>query len=181
VQYNGIPSGDGSLATFLNDLGNGVLTATWSGGMIWPIAVCGVTTGLAMVWALLQLRPRAVAALGREVAGAGLAPNPLGWWSRLSADRSYGAPRLTDALPPAQYAAVAPPAVAPFAAAGGYSSAPPDVAAVAPLAPEDDEEWLDDYDYEYDPERPQYVPTASLARRHIRIGRRRSTPSRADV
>ena len=161
VQYNGIPSGDGSLARFLNDLGNGVLTTTWSGGIIWPIAVCGVTTGLAMAWALLQIRPRAVAALSREVAGAGLAPNSLGWWSRLTADHSYGAPRLTDAFPAAM----------PYAAGDASLTAVPDAAEV-------DEEWLDDDDYEYDPEQPQYVPVWVMNLWH-RLARPSTYPDRS--
>ena len=76
------------------------MTAVWSDGVIWPIAACGLATGLAMVWALLQLRPRAVAALSREVAGASIEPGPNDWWSRLAATDESGAPRLPD-LPPA--------------------------------------------------------------------------------
>ena len=71
VQYQGIPAADGTVAGTLNDWGNGLLSARWFDGIIWPIAVCGVTTGLAMVWALLQLRGRALAALDREVTRGG--------------------------------------------------------------------------------------------------------------
>jgi predicted membrane-bound dolichyl-phosphate-mannose-protein mannosyltransferase len=189
VQYNGIPSGDGSLATFLNNLGNGVLTATWSDGIIWPIAVCGVVTGLAMIWALMQLRPRAVAALSREVAAAGSVPNPLGWWSQLSGGQSYGAPRLTDALPglmppPATWPPAAPiDLVVPVAPGAGSAAAASPAGPVATAvtdatdAPED-EEWIDDYDYEYDPDRPQYVPDWVMNLWH-RLARQSTYPDRS--
>ncbi len=100
VQYQGIPAADGTVAGTLNDWGNGLLSARWFDGIIWPIAVCGVTTGLAMVWALLQLRGRAVAALDREVTRAALEPEPGGWPTFGPAD-SYGAPALAVAASPA--------------------------------------------------------------------------------
>ena len=68
VEYNSIPPTDGTIAGTLNDWGHGLLTARWfDGTTIWPVALCGVTVGMVMVWALLQLRPRAVEALTREV------------------------------------------------------------------------------------------------------------------
>ncbi|HEX7612278.1 MAG TPA: hypothetical protein VF371_05850, partial [Candidatus Limnocylindrales bacterium] len=66
VQYNGIPASDGTIGGTLNEWGRGLVTATWFDGIIWPIALSGVVTGLAMVWALLQMRDRAAQALARE-------------------------------------------------------------------------------------------------------------------
>jgi len=84
VEYSGIPAGDGTLARTLNDWGHGLLNATWFGGIIWPVALCSVTVGLAMIWALLQLRPRAVAALSREASSATREPETAGLWSWLA-------------------------------------------------------------------------------------------------
>jgi hypothetical protein len=72
----GIPINDGALASWLIDVGNflrtAVFPAEWDSfltpaGVIWPIAVSAVVTGLALVWAVLQMRSRAVAALAVEV------------------------------------------------------------------------------------------------------------------
>ena len=68
VEYNSMPPADGPIAGTLNSWGNFLLTARWfDDGIIWPVAFCGVATGLAMVWALLQMRSRAVEALARAV------------------------------------------------------------------------------------------------------------------
>ncbi|MGD0407723.1 MAG: phospholipid carrier-dependent glycosyltransferase [Candidatus Limnocylindrales bacterium] len=193
VQYQGIPAADGTVAGTLNDWGNGLLSARWFDGIIWPIAVCGVTTGLAMVWALLQLRGRAVAALDREVTRAALEPEPGGWPTFGLAD-SYGAPI---------------PATAPSLAAAGFASGVPATEAVpadaessvavqtvytatgepdlegpeyAPSAPYDlnladeDEYWAED-DSEGE-DRPRYVPrlVMSLWRR---LARPSSHPDRS--
>jgi 4-amino-4-deoxy-L-arabinose transferase-like glycosyltransferase len=91
VEYNGIPAGDGTLAGTLNDWGHGIMTAQWFDGIIWPVALCSVTTGLAMVWALLQLRGRAVAALEREVATAASEPESGGWWYMIGPLDGYAA------------------------------------------------------------------------------------------
>ncbi len=56
VQYKGIPAGDGALAGTLIDWGSGIVNARWFDGIIWPIALSAVVTGLALIWALLQMR-----------------------------------------------------------------------------------------------------------------------------
>ncbi len=78
VQYKGIPAGDGVLAGTVIDWGTGLQTARWFDGIIWPIGLSAVVTGVAMLWALLQLRGVCVARLAREAAGAGEAPEDLG-------------------------------------------------------------------------------------------------------
>src|SRR5450759_2541393 len=83
VQYNGIPAGDGTVAGTLNDWGRGIVTATWFDGIIWPIALSGVVTGLVMVWVLLQMRDRAARALARETLSRAVDPPAPPWWTSL--------------------------------------------------------------------------------------------------
>ncbi|HEX7491561.1 MAG TPA: phospholipid carrier-dependent glycosyltransferase [Candidatus Limnocylindrales bacterium] len=149
VEYQGIPSADGQLAGTLNDWGRGILSARWFDDVIWPIALCGVLTGLAMVWALLQLRPRAAAALGREVAGAAAEPESGRLWSNLFA---------------ADYDA------RPYSAAHGRLAAAdtealPALASGEPAVTDEnlelddfDDEWTEEDEYLDGPNRPIYVP-----------------------
>jgi hypothetical protein len=89
VQYTdlqkntGIPISDGQVAGTLIDWGRGLVTATWFDGIIWPIALSGVVTGLAMVWALLQMRDRAAQALARETLDRATDPSAPSWWTAL--------------------------------------------------------------------------------------------------
>ena len=83
VQYTGIPAADGNVGGTLNDWGRGIATATWFDGIIWPIALSGVVTGLVMVWALLQMRDRAVRALARETLYRATDPPAPSWWTSL--------------------------------------------------------------------------------------------------
>src|SRR5664280_382923 len=80
-QYNGIPAGDGTIGGTLNDWSVVIRTATWFDGIIWPIALSGVVTGLAMVWALLQMRDRAAQALARETLDRATDPSAPSWWT----------------------------------------------------------------------------------------------------
>jgi hypothetical protein len=78
VQYKGIPAGDGALAGTLTDWGVWIVTARWFDGIIWLIALSAMVTGLALIWALLQMRGVSVDRLAREAAAAGEAPSNLG-------------------------------------------------------------------------------------------------------
>jgi hypothetical protein len=79
VQKNtGIPLSDGWPAQTLFDWGTGILTARWFDGIIWLIALSAVVTGLALLWALLQMRGVSVDRLAHEAAAAGEAPPVLG-------------------------------------------------------------------------------------------------------
>ncbi len=71
VEYKGIPAADGALAGTLIDWGKALVTATWFDGIIWPIALSAVVTGLALLWALLQMRGVSVETLAIEAAAAG--------------------------------------------------------------------------------------------------------------
>ncbi|MGD0121759.1 MAG: phospholipid carrier-dependent glycosyltransferase [Candidatus Limnocylindrales bacterium] len=187
VQYQGIPAGDGSLAQTLNDWGTGLLNAQWEGGVIWPIWVCGVTTGLAMAWALLQLRPRAVEALDREVARAALEPESSLWWSTIPV---YPAEAAGDGWyagePPLDAASAAPPAAAPVPGTGLVAAAP--LAAEGPgYAPggvydfdytEEEAGWVDESGYLEEPDRPLYVP-AWVMRLWHRLARPSTHPDRS--
>jgi hypothetical protein len=85
VEYKGIPGVQGADGTAgpisggLGDLGNFFKTAQFPSGMdspispagvIWPIALSAVVTGLVLVWALAQMRGRAGRVLAWEAAGA---------------------------------------------------------------------------------------------------------------
>jgi hypothetical protein len=155
----GIPINDGQVAGTLIDWGHGILTARlFDGLIIWPVALCGVITGLAMIWALLQLRPRAVAALSREVANAApTAPETPGWWSRFGFGDSFGPPRLAAA------------AALETSADGGAYAFDPDA---------EDEEWVEDGDYFEDEDPPLYVP-GSVMRLWHRIARPSTHPDRS--
>ena len=190
VQYQGIPAGDGSLAQTLNDWGTGLLNAQWQGGIIWPIWVCGASTGLAMAWALLQLRPRAVAALNREVDRAALEPESAILWSTIPlypaqapGDGWYGEPPL-DAASAAAPASL--PGAAPTPATGLMAAAP--LAAEGPgYAPggvydfdytEEEAGWVDESGYLEEPDRPLYVP-AWVMRLWHRLARPSTHPDRS--
>ncbi|HEX7591028.1 MAG TPA: hypothetical protein VF375_03685, partial [Candidatus Limnocylindrales bacterium] len=170
VEYNGIPSGDGQLAGTFNDWGHGILTARWFDDVIWPIALCGVLAGLAMIWALLQLRPRAVAALSREVEGAAMEPESASGWSRLFAadpyaDRRPVGPRVRPALDADGNA---------LAVGSGQPGEPGATAAADEnLEPGDwEDEWTEEDEYLDGPNRPVYVPRSIM-----KVWRRISGPS----
>jgi predicted membrane-bound dolichyl-phosphate-mannose-protein mannosyltransferase len=190
VQYQGIPAADGTLAGTLNDWGNGLLNAKWEGGIIWPIAVCGVATGLGMVWALLQLRPRAVAALGREVSRASMEPEASTWWSTLPLFYPEAMPgdEPAEGLPVEAAHSEVPAAAVPATAA-------PDAVQAGGLAPAaaagssfaagvyssdvvDEEEWFADDEYDEGPDRPLYVPQWVMRLWH-RLARPSTHPDRS--
>jgi hypothetical protein len=89
VQYQGIP-GNGWLAGTFNDWGNGIRTATWSlpatDHFIWPIVVSSVATGLVMIWALAQMRKRAVDALAGEMDRAAMGADLPVWMTGAGSD-----------------------------------------------------------------------------------------------
>ena len=105
VQYGGIPdysatwatqnagatAGSKELAGLLIGWGSFLETATWFGGIIWPIALAGLTVGLVLVWSLLQLRGRAVDTLAEEALAAGLEPD-----ADATADANAEAEALTE-------------------------------------------------------------------------------------
>ena len=82
VQYKGIPGVQGADGTpgpisgLFGDWGNFVKSAEWPAGIIWPIAVSGIVMGLALLWALTQMRTRAVQVLASESDRAGREPEP---------------------------------------------------------------------------------------------------------
>ena len=82
VEYKGIPGVQGAGGTagpisgLLGDWGNFVKSAEWPTGIIWPIALSGIVTGLALLWALTQMRGRAVQVLAWEATRAGREPEP---------------------------------------------------------------------------------------------------------
>ncbi|HJX68435.1 MAG TPA: hypothetical protein VJ258_06930, partial [Candidatus Limnocylindrales bacterium] len=78
VEYKGIPTGDGALAGTLIDWGAGIVNARWFDGILVLIALSAAVTGLALLWALLQMRGVSVDRLAREAAAAGEAPPVLG-------------------------------------------------------------------------------------------------------
>jgi dolichyl-phosphate-mannose--protein O-mannosyl transferase len=189
VQYSGIPASDGWLAGTLNDWGHGLLTATWFDGIIWPIALCAVVTTLAMVWALLQLRGRAVGALAREVARAEDEPESAAWWSTIGPaywgpEPELPAPELPAPVPrgtsgeapiaAAAAAAVAAAALVPDASGASYASRSDDEYQYddLELSP-DDEYWTEDDEYLERPDQPLYVPSWVM-----RLWHRLARPSR---
>ncbi len=198
VQYQGIPTTDGTIAGTLNDWGNGILTATWFDGLIWPIAVCSVVTGLAMVWALLQLRRRAVAGLEREIARAALEPESGGWWSTIGPVEPFGEPDLPETTAAAIPSGDATAAVELPSNVGAASSLalraedtrpgrsqgfePSEEAEEAEEYVDDEqydeyEDWEEDVDYLDGPGRPQYVPH-QVMRVWRRLARRSTSPDR---
>ena len=82
VEYKGIPGvygADGTagpISGLLGDMGNFVKTAEWPEGILWPIALSGIVMGLGLLWALAQMRTRAVQGLAAEAARAGDEPEP---------------------------------------------------------------------------------------------------------
>ena len=183
VEYQGIPTADGQIAGTLNDWGRGIMAATWFDGIIWPVALCGVVMGLAMVWVLLQMRPRAIAALSREASLATSGPESSRIWSWIWAADQWGPdvavnPYVRTVLDsngnPIAYSPLPPGAVQP--------AWTPPPAATQPAAPdqntadaedvEGDEEWNEEDEYLYGPDRPIYVPTTVL-----RVWRRIAGPS----
>ena len=75
VEYQGIPTKDGNLGKTLTDWGNWMLHDARMSDVLVIVAACAVITGLAMIWALLQMRSRAVGGLAREaLAAAGDGP-----------------------------------------------------------------------------------------------------------
>ena len=183
VQYQGIPAGDGSLAKTLNDWGTGILNAQWQDGIIWPVQVCGAVTGLVMVWALLQLRPRAVAALDREVSRAALEPESSILWSTV--------PLFPAETPGEGWASDELPAAAPATAATGPGAGAASSGGVAPTSPgnapdgvydfdytDEEAEWVDEPGYLEGPDRPRYVPAWAMRLWH-RLARPSTHPDRS--
>jgi hypothetical protein len=82
VEYKGIPGVQGADGTagpisgLLGDWGSFLKSAEWPAGIIWPIALSAIVTGLALLWALTQLRGRAVQVLAWGAARAGREPEP---------------------------------------------------------------------------------------------------------
>ena len=208
VQYTdaskntGIPVSDGRLAGTLIDWGTGLLYAEFPAGIIWPVVVCSVATGLGMVWALLQLRPRAVAALSREVRRAELEPESSEWWTVIplngatpamdyyaadddgsgEAGAVEGAPGATrdTAAGGAGATADASPGVSPGGSGVMAVTSPTYAAgAIYDYDPADEDgEWYDDEYDEEDPDRPQFVP-AWIMRIWHRLARPSTHPDRS--
>jgi hypothetical protein len=168
-QYCGIPSdvpyncvggpaqplrGNQQIASWFIDAGRFISSAEWS-GLIWPIALSAVVTGVAMIWALLQMRGSAVRSLAVEAEGAG------NDWPWLSSAESGDADE-SERLPARRRAADTTGDLAESAAGAGTGSL------------EDYADW--DYDEEYDEfeegERPVYVPRGVM-----RVWRRIAGPS----
>jgi Gpi18-like mannosyltransferase len=162
TQYCGIPSdqpysclgsvaplgsGSQSVAGLLIDWGTFLREAKY-GDYIWPIALSAVLTGLALLWALWQMRGRAVERLAAEAASAGGEPDrarPEAGWDTRAAE--WGAPATGAAAARQQ---------GPAPAAGSGAAEP-------------GEEWQGDADYEYyEDERPytdddpEFVPQRIL-------------------
>jgi hypothetical protein len=167
VEYNGIPANDGNLAGTLNDWGHGIMTAQWFDGILWLVALCSVVTGLAMLWALMQLRGRAAAGLEREVALVASEPDSGGWWYMIP----LGGPSAEDSYPEADMpaAAGAQPATAPIADAAGVPGI------YEPASAQDD--WDDEFDYAAAADRPLYVPAWVMSLWH-RLDRPSTHPDR---
>jgi hypothetical protein len=83
VEYQGIPGVQGAkgvagpISGLLGDWGNFLMTAEWPAGVIWPIALSAIVTGLALLWAMTQMRPRAARVLAWEAQNAGHEPDDL--------------------------------------------------------------------------------------------------------
>jgi Dolichyl-phosphate-mannose-protein mannosyltransferase/C-terminal four TMM region of protein-O-mannosyltransferase len=187
VEYGGIPNG--ALAGTLNDWGHGIMTATWFDGIIWPVAACSVVVTLAMAWALLQLRPRAMAALNRELAWAELAPESTGWsqafWPAGPRDTSRlpDLPELPEPLVPelprVGPAAPAPASAAPASASAALTASEGSYAASGTYdSDEAGEEWFDEGEYDEESDQPLYVP-AWIMRLWHRLGRPSTHPDRS--
>jgi hypothetical protein len=169
TQYCGIPSdvpyscvggpaqplrGSQQIASWFIDAGKFISSAEWS-GLIWMIAVSAIVTGIAMVWALLQMRGMAVRSLASEAAGAA---EDWPWFSGTesgTADESEELP-VRRSLPAAPGAALE----------SGMEA--------LSTTPREDADW--EYDEEYDEleegERPVYVPRGVM-----RVWRRIAGPS----
>jgi hypothetical protein len=158
-QYKGIPAGDGTIGGTLNGWSVAIRTATWFDGLIWPIALSAVVTGLVMVWALLQMRGRAARALARETLSRAVDPPAPSWWTSLG-----------EAEP------VESPGVAMSAAA---SISDPDDESYDAF---DDDSWAEgdeSYDAYADPaSEPRYVPRRVMSLWH-RLFRPSSRPDRS--
>lgn len=70
VQYQGIPVNDGAIASTLNDWGSFLFTYQWAGFYL-AVLLSALVTGVAMVWALLQMTGGAARRLELETAAAG--------------------------------------------------------------------------------------------------------------
>jgi hypothetical protein len=180
VQYQGIPAEDGTLARTLIDWGTGLLNAQWQDGIIWPVQAIGAITGLAMIWALLQLRPRAVVALEREVDAAVLEPESSIWWSTIPL---FPGEAGGDTLYPDE-SAFDSGATAPALDSGAAESVADEGPGYAPGGVYDfdlsaeDAKWVDDSGYLEGPDRPVYVP-AWVMRLWHRLARPSTHPDRS--
>jgi hypothetical protein len=175
VEYQGIPGVQGANGTAgpisgaLGDIGRFVMTAEWS-GVIWPIALSATVTGLGLLWALTQMRSRAVAVLAWETECSGIEHEPrLNSWA---AGPSWS-PAWAGASPePAPVRSTAEFAQLPGSSGGGEmplnDGTPADM----------DETYADDgayEDYAEEPptdDRPEFVPMWAM-----RIWRRVASPS----
>ena len=170
VQYGGIPdysttwlsqnqgatAGSKELAGLLIGWGGFLQTATWFDGIIWPIALVGVTVGLVLIWSLLQMRGRAVDRLADEALAAGLEPEAAAEFTE-QGDFALDAP--------------------PEAAAVGSSPTDDDLRLAGGAIYDFDEfdEGLPDADVG---EQPKYVPPRVM-RLWRRIYKRPATPDRS--
>ncbi len=204
VQYTdvskntGIPISDGRVAGTLIDWGTGLLYAEFPAGLIWPVVVCSVATGLGLAWALLQLRPRAVAALSREVRHAELEPESSEWWTAIPLYQAEpamysnaGGDDVSSEAGAAESAAITAPEDEAGAAgtAGAASPGPtPDASGVMVMT---SPSYAADAIYDYDPageddewydeeglDRPQFVP-AWVMRLWHRLARPSTHPDRS--
>jgi hypothetical protein len=156
VEYNGIPATGGQFGGTLIDWGTGVLNARWFDGIIWPIALSGVVTGLGMIWVLLQTRGIAAERLARETERAA-GPGPF----------EYDYEEMQE---PAG-AAIRPAAPARTISAARPSAAEPAVSSGYDWEPADYEEYEE-------PERPMLVPDFVMRMWH-RLYRHSDMPDRS--
>jgi hypothetical protein len=106
IEYKGIPGVQGADGTagpvsgLIGDWGHFLLSAQWPAGVIWPIALSGIVTALALLWALAQMRSRAVEVLAWEAESAGREPEPTVWSRVRRVVRDDGAGRMYAAAEP---------------------------------------------------------------------------------
>jgi hypothetical protein len=172
VEYQGIPGVQGANGTAgpisgpLGDIGHFALTANWPDETLWVIALSGIVTGLALLWAMSQMRGRAVQVLAWEADRAGFEPEPkaIEWtrtpeWapSAAGAASAYGLPAASGTIA----AFSAPPPVP--GVPGGQLPRPDgethgDASDPQEAIVEGDEEYkLDEYEPISD-DRPEFVP-----------------------
>jgi dolichyl-phosphate-mannose--protein O-mannosyl transferase len=195
VQYSdltrntGIPINDGALASLLIDWGKflraAVFPADWDSpltpaGVVWPIALAGAVTGLAFLWALLQMRPRAVHQLATEAAGAG--GEEAGGWQAGETEVVGGTPVPALGVPAAQLAEPLPAhASGPASGAGGPELAGGQADETWSAEMSDAEEWEEGGEEawpEGEAEEPEFVPRWAMSAWHW-LSRSPSMPDRS--